>query len=79
MLAEVGESLDTISLDLGALSIAFGEEQRRAAHLLSRRNSPEGFAGAGSEGYISIPGADPGSPRAVRQIRALLVSREGVA
>ncbi len=63
---------EIIAGSAAAVAIAKGDEQRRAANLLARRNSPEGFAGAGEDGYIPVPAGDPGSAQAVRRIRRLL-------
>lgn len=79
LVAEVGAAISTIASDPNALSIARGDEFRRAARLLARRNSPEAIAGAGSEGVIAIPSRDPDSAAAVRQIRAILLVPEGVS
>ena len=62
-----------------ALDVAVGEEKRRANRLLARRNSPEGIAGAGVDGIISIPTRDADSQRAVWAIRSHLAVPEGVA
>ncbi len=64
--------IDTIVSNAKATAIAVGDEMRRAANLLARRNSPEGYAGAGEDGIIAIPAGDPGSPAAARRIRRLL-------
>jgi hypothetical protein len=65
-------SIYTIKEDALASPIARGDEMRRAANLLARRNSPEGYAGAGDDGIITVPAGDPGSPAAVRRIRRIL-------
>lgn len=64
--------IDTIVGNEVAADIARGDELRRAANLLARRNSPEGYAGAGDDGIITVPAGDPGSPVAVRRIRRVL-------
>lgn len=64
--------IDTIVDEPKAVPIARGDEMRRAANLLARRNSPEGYAGAGDDGIIAVPSGDPGSPAAVRRIRRIL-------
>lgn len=79
MLADIGATLGEVTLHPHAINIAKGDETRRASRLLARRNSPEGIAGAGAEGVISIPARDPDSAASVRQIRALLMVPEGVA
>lgn len=65
-------SIDTIAANPNARAIATGDEKRRAANLLARRNSPEGYAGAGDDGIIVVPAGDPGSPAAARRIRRIL-------
>ena len=77
--AEVGLSISSIQLHADAVAIARGDEFRRASRLLARRNSPEGIAGAGGEGVISIPSRDPDSAGSVRSIKALLLVPEGVS
>jgi len=77
--AETGATIIDIQANASATAIARGDEMRRASRLLARRNSPEGIAGAGSEGVISIPSRDPDSAASVRQIRAILLVPEGVA
>jgi hypothetical protein len=79
LLAEVGATLGEITIHPHAISIAKGDEMRRASRLIARRNSPEGIAGAGAEGVISIPSRDPDSAASVRMIRSLLLVPEGVA
>lgn len=65
-------SITAILANPRAAAIALGDEMRRAANLLARRNSPEGYAGAGDDGIIAVPAGDPGSPAAARRIRRLL-------
>jgi hypothetical protein len=77
--ADVGAPIYEITADESAAVIAHGEMLRRANRLLARKNSPEGLAGAGSDGPISIPQRDPDSQRAVWSIRAILMVPEGVA
>lgn len=55
-----------------AAAIARGDVLRRAANILARRNSPEGVAGVGDMGIITVPSGDPGSPAAVRRLRRIL-------
>lgn len=73
LVADVGvPSVGAIGIDPAASAIARGDEMRRAAHLLSRRNSPEGIAGAGDDGIITVPAVNPGSANSVQQIKMLL-------
>ena len=66
-------SITAIVAEPSAAAIAVGDEMRRAANILARRNSPEGYAGAGEEGIIiAVPAGDPGSAAAARRIRRLL-------
>jgi hypothetical protein len=78
--AETGAKIEDIGAHLLARAEAVGEEKRRANRLLARRNSPEGVAGAGSDGLIyTIPVRDADSQRAVWHIQAHLLVPEGVA
>lgn len=71
--ADVGvRSIDEIVTVLEANAVARGDEMRRAANFLARRNSPEGIAGAGDDGVIAVPAGDPGSASATRRIRRIL-------
>lgn len=70
--ADVGVDVAQIAAHPDARAIAVGDIQRRAANLLARRNSPEGVAGVGDMGVITVPSGDPGSPRAVARIQRLL-------
>ena len=65
-------TIDEVIVVIEAGVIARGDEMRRAANLLARRNSPEGIAGAGDDGIIAVPAGDPGSPAATRRIRRIL-------
>lgn len=65
-------SIDQVITNLDANPIGRGDEMRRAANLLARRNSPEGYAGAGDDGIITVPAGDPGSHAATRRIRRIL-------
>jgi hypothetical protein len=76
---ETQQPLTAIQGNPAALAIATGEELRRASRLLSRRNSPEGVAGMGESGLISISSRDPDSGNAIRQIRSILLTPEAVA
>jgi len=76
--AETGVTVAAIQLDAAATAIARGDEFRRASRLLARRNSPEGIAGAGSEGVIQISSRDPDSAASIRTIKALLLVPEAV-
>ena len=76
---DVGETIATIVGNPDASAIAYGEELRRANRLLSRKNSPEGIAGVGSEGIITLPSRDPDSQRAIWGIQSVLGTPEGVA
>ena len=50
ILAETGATIAAIQVNTLAVAEMVGEQKRRANRLLARRNSPEGIAGAGSEG-----------------------------
>lgn len=62
-----------------AAPIATGEVLRRASRLLARRNSPEGIAGVGEMGMVTVPARDVDSQRAVWQMQAILMVPEGVS
>lgn len=73
LVADVGcASVADILAVEAAVPIAAGDVRRRAANLFARRNSPEGIAGSGDDGVITVPAGDPGSPAAVRRLRRLL-------
>ena len=78
MLADVGTGMDDIQADSGAVTLARGEELRRASRLMARRNSPEGFSGYGDIA-IQVASRDPDSYRTIAAIRSILVVPEGVA
>ncbi len=78
LLADVGCTLDDLVVDAAAIAVARGDEMRRASRYLARRNSPEGVAGAGSEGIISIPSRDPDTQRSIWTIQAILGVPMGV-
>lgn len=70
LVADVGcHIVDVIAANLDAAPIGSGEVCRRAQNLLAKRNSPDGSAGSGEEGFISIPAVPSGSLAAVRQIK----------
>lgn len=78
--ADTGATVDAIESEPLALDVLRGEEKRRANRLLARRNSPEGIAGAGTDGLAyQIPVRDADSQRAVWTIRSHLAVPEGVA
>jgi hypothetical protein len=77
--AEVGADVDAIATDSKAVAVGRGDVLRRASRLLARRNSPEGIAGAGAEGLISVSPRDPDSANCVRVIRSILLVPEGVS
>lgn len=62
-------TVDRIITNIDANPIGVGEVRRRAQNLLGRRNSPEGVAGVGQDGFVMIPASPPGSAIAVRQIK----------
>jgi hypothetical protein len=72
LVADVRAPVATITADPDAAVIARGDVLRRTANLLARRNSPEGVAGVGDDGLITVPSGDPGSPAAVRRIQRIL-------
>ena len=73
IVADVGVgSIYDIVANQDVKAIARGDELRRAANFLARRNSPEGIAGAGDDGFLTVPAGDPSSPQAVRRIRRML-------
>jgi hypothetical protein len=70
LVADVGcGTVDAIVVNLDANAVAVGEVQRRTNNLLAKRNSPEGVAGVGDMGVISIPSTPAGSMASVRQIK----------
>ena len=70
LVADVGcGTVDVIAANPEANPIGAGEVCRRAQNLLAKRNSPEGSAGTGEEGFIAIPSIPSGSLAAVRQIK----------
>lgn len=77
--ADVGVPVADMIASADAVAVARGEELRRANRLLARKNSPEGIAGAGLEGIITLPSRDPDSQRAVWVIQAILDVPQGVA
>lgn len=73
LVADVGcSTVNDITSHPDAARIAYGDMLRRTSNLLARRNSPEGIAGVGDDGMITVPSGDPGSPAAVRRIRRYL-------
>ena len=79
IVSEAGSPIDLIAAHPLAGAEATGEEKRRAQNLLAKRNSPEGVAGMGVEGYISIPAIPVGGQRVIWHIRQHLQVDEGVA
>ena len=69
LVADVGAVIDAIITNLEANALARKDIMLRTSNELAKRNSPEGVAGVGEEGFISIPATPAGSISTVRQIK----------
>lgn len=70
LVADVGcQAIDAIITNLDANVIAREDIMLRTSNKLAKRNSPEGVAGVGEEGFITIPATPNGSQVNVRQIK----------
>jgi hypothetical protein len=80
LIADLGlrDTTDIVA-SIPATSIAHSEVLRRSQRALGRRNSPEGVAGIGEMGSITLPIRDPDSVTAMQQIQEILRIPFGIA